>query len=316
MRNLLVIGGQTATGKTAAAIAMARLLGTEVLSADSRQVYTLMNIGTGKDIPEGSPFFEFKKQNGMSIGYYLFDNVPVWGYDIVSPRSEFNVSRYQEYAKTVLDEIYKKSEWAVIVGGTGLYIKAVTDGLTETSIPPNEDIRKNLTSLSAHELYKKLQKEHPAYAAKLNESDSKNPRRLIRAFERAAFKGVPQKPALSFDRVVTIALQFPTAEALSQTIDRRITKRFAQGFEKEMAMLQQNDLLLGAPSSTVGYREWVGFMENAYSREHARALWKQAEIDYAKRQVTWFKKVPDVVWFEGGAPDTTSRISDFVKELL
>ena len=146
MNRLLVICGPTATGKTALAINLAKNFKGEIVSADSRQVYKGMDIGTGKDLPKFSIFnFQFsidKKQ----IGYFLLEEVPVWLYDVVEPDYRFNVADYVECASRVIQDIWQRKKLPILVGGTGFYIKALIDGIETLGVPPDWKLREKLSN--------------------------------------------------------------------------------------------------------------------------------------------------------------------------
>ena len=141
MNKLLVICGPTSTGKTTLAVDLAKKFNGELISADSRQVYKGMDIGTGKDLPKGAkiklPWFQ-------KYGYYELNGVKIWGYDLAAPRHEFNVAQYIKFAERLISDISKRGKTPILVGGTGLYIKAVIDGISTASIPKNNLLRKNL----------------------------------------------------------------------------------------------------------------------------------------------------------------------------
>src|SRR3989344_7906229 len=133
--NMLVICGPTATGKTKLGIFLAQKFNGEIISADSRQVYKYMNIGTGKEWD---------------------DTVKIWGYDLVDPKENYSVSEYLKYAKTAIEDIHKRNKLPILVGGTGLYIKAVVDGIETINIPSNKELRKSLNNKEVDELFEKL----------------------------------------------------------------------------------------------------------------------------------------------------------------
>src|SRR3989344_1522932 len=152
--NMLVICGPTATGKTKLGIFLAQKFNGEIISADSRQVYKFMDIGTGKEWDEG---------------------VKIWGYDLVDPKKNFSVFEYLKFVRKALDDIWKRGKLPILVGGTGLYIKAVVEGIDTLNIPKNEDLRKSLEEKNVSELYEKLATLDSSKAASLNISDKNNP---------------------------------------------------------------------------------------------------------------------------------------------
>ncbi|MBU0569753.1 hypothetical protein KKB40_03150, partial [Patescibacteria group bacterium] len=184
MKNALVICGPTATGKTSLALRLAKKLDGELVSVDSRQVYKKLDIGTGKDLPSGS---KLKAKNSRLPEYYEVNGVKIWCYDLVEPTEEFSVGQYITIANVIIKDIETRKKLPILVGGTGLYIQGMTDGISTALIPKNARLRKLLEKKSAEELFEMLFKIAPAKATSLNSSDKKNPRRLIRAIEVAKF---------------------------------------------------------------------------------------------------------------------------------
>ncbi len=183
---LLIICGPTAIGKTNLAIKLAKALNGELVSADSKQVYKGMDIGTGKDLPKSSKL-QFPSSNlrlkNFQIGYYSLDSIPVWLLDIVNPDYRFSVADYVECAHRVMADIHLRGKLPIMVGGTGFYIKGVVDGIETLGVEPDWDLRQKFNYLGVEELQEKLRKLDPTRLKAMNESDRNNPRRLIRAIE-------------------------------------------------------------------------------------------------------------------------------------
>jgi tRNA dimethylallyltransferase len=167
MNKLLVICGPTSTGKTTLAIALAKKFNGEIISADSRQVYKGMDIGTGKDIPCGSkikfPWFQ-------KYGFYEISGAKIWGYDLADPRHEFNVAQYMKFSERIITDIVKRGKLPILVGGTGLYIRGVIDGIATANIPKNNLLRKNLVKSTAEDLFEKLAQMDSLKAGHMNSS--------------------------------------------------------------------------------------------------------------------------------------------------
>lgn len=265
MDKLLVICGPTATGKTNLAFNLAKKFNGELVSADSKMVYKYMDIGTGKD----------KDKYGT-----------IFGYDLVNPNEEFSVSHYIKFAENKIEKIIDQKKLPILVGGTGLYIKALLNGIETIEIKPNKKLRKEYSTKSAVELFEILKKINPQKANSLNESDRKNPRRLIRAIEIfsqiSEHNIIVSKPRYD---VLMIGLQAPK-EILKEKIAKRVDERVNLGFEKEIGFLRQNNFWEGAPKFTLGYKDWPDIKK-----------WKLEEFKYAKRQITWFKKDQRINWF-------------------
>ncbi len=271
MNKLLVICGPTAIGKTQLALSLSEKFSGTLISADSRQVYKYMDIGTGKDAKN------------------------ILGYDLVNPDEEFSISQYSRFARKKVQEIQKKNKLPILVGGSGLYIKSVTDNVDTINIPSNKTLRDNLKDKNVEELIKILEIADLDKLESMNNSDRNNPRRLIRAIEVAADSNTRVKSNYVYN-ILFIGLS-ASLEELKRRIEKRVDERVKQGFSDEVEFLKKNNFWSGAPSKTLGYKDWPDI-----------AKWKSEEIQYAKRQMTWFKKEKRINWF-----DVTSE--NFEKEV-
>lgn len=301
MNKLLVICGPTSTGKTTLAIKLAKKFNGELISADSRQVYRGMDIGTGKDLPKGAkiklPWFQ-------KYGYYEISGAKIWGYDLADPRHEFNVAQYIKFAERIISDIFKRGKFPILVGGTGLYMKGVIDGIATASIPKNNLLRKNLEGGTAEELFEKLAQMDSFKAGQMNASDKKNPRRLIRAIEVAMWKinnikkeKENEKKKKDFD-VFIIGLVAPE-KFLSERIKLRVAGRVAAGIKKEVESLLKNHVSWKMQSmSSMGYGEWKDYFDNKKTEAEVIKDWEGEEKKYVKRQMVWFKKDKRIHWFD------------------
>ena len=316
MNKLLIICGPTSAGKTTLAINLAKKFNGEIVSADSRQVYKGMDIGTGKELPKGA---KIKYPWFYKWGYYEIKGIKVWGYDLIDPKNEFSVAAYLKFAKKALAVIWKKRKLPILVGGTGLYIKAVVDGIQTISIPKNVSLRKSLSDKTVGELFEILAQLDPIKAASLNSSDSKNPRRLIRAIEIATRRLEVGRRADSeveneIFSTLFVGLSAPK-KFLNQKIEKRIDRWIKGGIEKEIRDLVKKHIPWSTQSmSSLGYGEWKDFFENKKSREEIVNLWKSKEKDYIKRQMTWFKKDKRINWFDFSKPDFAKKVEFMVKK--
>lgn len=299
-KKLLVIVGSTATGKTDLAIKIANKVGGELISADSRQVYKFMDIGTGKDLPKGvkfiRPFF-------LGAGYYMIGGVRVWGYDLVDPRKPFSVSKYQKIAKNIVRDVWRRKKLPVLVGGTGLYIKSVLEEMETVVIPKNENFRKNIEKNTVDELYNQLANLDPMKAGKMNSSDRKNPRRLVRGIEIAMWeighKGKRKKNNTFLEglSVLKIGLKIPQRK-LKEKIGERVLSRVKEGFDEEVKKLLRKKIPKASQAfDSIGYKQWKKYLEGKYTKEEAIEIWKKEEEKYSKRQATWLKKEINVNWY-------------------
>ena len=305
MKKLLVICGPTATGKTGLGLKLAKKFNGEIVSADSRQVYKGMDIGTGKDLPKISnfqfPISNLKLKN-FQIGYYEVKGVRIWLYDIVEPDYLFNVSGWIKCAELVIKDVFRRDKLPILVGGTGFYLKTLIENIPSQGIPPNWLLRTKLELKSPESLFEELAEFDSFRAGQMNISDRKNKRRLIRAIEIARWRVSNRlQPAMEklpqFDALF-IGLKAPL-KILYQKIDKRVDEQIKMGAEAEVKKLIRQGFRWNLPSmSAMGYIEWQPFFERETTRDEIIARWKFDEHAYARRQMTWFKKQKSINWFD------------------
>ena len=278
----IFIVGPTAVGKTDIAIAVAEAIGAEIISADSMTVYRQMNIAVAKPTPE-----QLKK-----IPHHLID--------VADIREEFTVARYRKLALAAIREIHERGKIPLIVGGTGLYIKALTQGLFQG---PAADwkLRKNLRQQEQQRpgsLYEELERIDPAAASKLDPHDL---RRIIRAIEVYRLTGKPiSSIQTQWERKETECLKLGlTMEraALYRRIEQRCDQMLEEGLIEETRQLielgiEQNRTAMQA----IGYKELIQWLRGRITREQAIADFKTASRRLAKRQLTWFRKDGTIIW--------------------
>jgi tRNA dimethylallyltransferase len=317
MNKLLVICGPTSTGKTRLAIDLAKKINGEIISADSRQVYRGLDIGTGKDLPNVAKikFPWFKK-----YGYYEIDGIKIWGYDLADPRHEFNVAQYLKFAERILSDIFKRGRTPILAGGTGLYIKGVVDGIPTAFIPKNNSLRKNLEGKTPDELFEMLAQIDTIKAGQMNASDKKNPRRLIRAIEVATWKigNVRREQKIEKKKVglnvFAIGLTAPE-KFIDKKIELRVDQRVEAGIKEEIRHLLRNHVNWNMPSmSSMGYRQWEGYFENKKTEKEVIDEWKTEEKKYVKRQMVWFKKDKRIRWFDITSPSYLENVEKSVEK--
>ena len=286
MNKVIVILGQTATGKSYLAVKIAKKIGGEIISADSRQVYKGLDIGTGKII--------YEEMHG--IPHYLLD--------VANPKKIFTVAEYQKLAISAIAEIVHKGKVPIICGGTGFYIDAVTKSVVFPEVPPNPTLRKKLALVSDRVLMLKLKKLDPNRARSI---DPKNKVRLIRAIEIAKKLGkVPkiteEAPPYKF---IKIGLYLPK-ELLKKKVNKRVTRMFnpptGGGLLNEIKKLKKNGV------SDKRLREF-GF---EYFNPTPEKVVKET-LKYAKRQMTWFKRDKEIKWFE---PREYKKISKYIESKI
>jgi len=301
---LLAIVGPTGVGKTSLALKMAERFDGEIISADSRQVYKGMDIGTGKDLPVNS---KFKLVNSQAGGYYLIGGVKVWGYDLVEPTEEFSVAHYAKFAHNAISTIFRSGHLPILVGGTGLYISAVVDGIDTIAIPRNEALRKHLEKKFVAELFDMLAHLAPMRAAKLNSSDKRNRVRLVRAIEVASSK---EKVFYKKHHYEALLLGlYLEKEELVERIGARVRSRIGAGFKKEVKDLLESGVGYEHQSmQALGYKGSGKWLKGRAGDGEFSEAWARAEARYARRQMTWFKRDKRIHWFDVASPDYPKKV--------
>lgn len=281
----LVICGATATGKTALAVECAKKLNTEVISADSQLVYKGLNIGTAKPASE-----EMK-----GVIHHMID--------IVEPCDNFSVSDYERIASPIADRLSDEGKVPVICGGTGFYINSLLFDYSYGNVSANEEIRAKYSGLLDSEgkefLFNKLKEVDPETAVKLHVNDVK---RVIRALEIYETGG--KRKSEICDGTVTkrdylaVAVDYPRGE-LYDRINLRVDDMFGRGLVEEVENLlnsgvNENNQCMQA----IGYKEVVNYLKNGGLQSTVRDIIKQNTRHYAKRQITFFKKMPNLIWIK------------------
>ncbi len=281
---IIVVLGPTASGKSDLAVQLAKKISAfskeaEIISADSRQVYKGMDIGTGK----------ITRKEMAGIPHHLLD--------VKSPKARFSVSEYQKLANQTIKKILKREKTPIICGGTGLYIDAVIESIAFPDIPPDYRLRKKLEKLPTNELFKKLKKLDPRRAKNI---DKNNPRRLIRALEIVMIskKPVPEiKKERNYD-VLKIGIKRQPAE-LRKLIEKRLIKRIEAGMVKEIKKLRKQGVSWKKLFDFGLEYRWVSlYLQNKISKSEMFEKLNKAIIDYAKRQMTWFKRDKKINWID------------------
>ena len=309
-----MICGATATGKTSLALKLAEKFNGEIVSADSRQVYKHMNIGTGKDIPEdfwveasSIPF------QGKKVPYYTNGKTKIWGYDLVHPKSEFSVAQYTEIAHAIISDIHARGKLPILAGGTGLYVKGVVDGIGSSAVPKNSRLREELSEKKVDELQKILYKKDPLRFSAMNNSDKNNPRRLVRAIEIAGFTGEVEASDSPRYNTLFIGLKIARDE-LEARINARVEARMKEGQREEVSSLLEKGVKWEDQSmSSIGYKEWRKYFDKESALPDVSRVWKLHERKYAKRQRTWFKAEPRINWFNALEVGLLEKVEKLVK---
>ena len=287
-QHLLIIGGPTASGKSAVAIEIARRIGGQIISADSMQIYRGMDIGTA------TPSLEERGE----IRHHMLSMIP--------PDTDYTAAMYKEETTTIIADLSSKGIPVVLCGGSGLYIDALTRPM-DMAVESDEALRSELREIAAGEngkriLHDELKRVDPVSAARLHENDV---RRVIRAIEvyRLTGRTMTEQNALDQKRTGTYdvslyALQW-SREALYSRINRRVDEMVEHGLVEEVQTLLEQDLPAGCTAmQAIGYKEISEALHGRCSMSDAVELVKQSSRRYAKRQITWFRRDTRTVWIE------------------
>lgn len=275
MQKLIVIVGPTASGKTAWAIEIAKKFNGEIISADSRQVYRCMDIGTAKD--KGFP-------------HHLTD--------VINPDEVVSAAVFKGMALCAIGEIVSRGKVPILVGGTAQYIYALVDNWEIPEVPPQPDIREELSAMTLEELIQLLGEKDPEA---LRIVDTKNKRRVIRALEVVIATNKPfseqrKKGKPSFDTLL-VGIDIPREE-LNRRIDERTERMMAQGLESEVRRLAVQYSWEAPGMNAIGYREFRAYTEGKETLDQSVFRLKRDTRDVAKRQMTWFRRDRRVHWFQ------------------
>ncbi len=276
MNQLLCIVGSTATGKTKRAIEESQKTPSILVSADSRQVYRGMDIVTGKDHPKDLLFY---------------------GIDIVNPDEDCSVSVWHDTVISHINQAWLDNKQVIVVGGTGLYVKAITDGIKTMSIPINHSLRDELSTLSVLALQSKLRELDPSKLSSMNNSDANNPRRLVRAIEIASSKIVPSPINQSIEAKI-IGLKYFAAGVQRKKITERVLSRLGDGAIQETKKLLRDYNPSLKSMTAIGYRSIISHLNGNLSYDQLVESWVGDEMAYVKRQLTWFNKVKSIEWYD------------------
>ena len=286
-KKILVIVGPTASGKTRMAVELAKAHNGEVVSADSMQIYRRMDIGTAKPTAEE------------------MDGVPHHMIDVADPEEDFSVARYVELASACVDDILARGKLPIVAGGTGLYVDSLLSGRTFAAFSPESALRKELEEELAERggeaMLEELSRVDPEAAARLHPNDHK---RIVRALEvyRSTGRTISEhnretRALPPRYEALTIGLNFQDRADLWARIDARVDQMAADGLEREVRELLSSGL---SPRCTamqaIGYKEFVAAVEGTMTWREAEELVKLRSRQYAKRQLTWFRRNPAVHW--------------------
>ncbi|PJA86901.1 MAG: tRNA (adenosine(37)-N6)-dimethylallyltransferase MiaA [Candidatus Moranbacteria bacterium CG_4_9_14_3_um_filter_42_9] len=285
---IIIILGPTSSGKSVIAIRLARKFNGEIISADSRQIYRGMDIGTGKVTAAEQKMARH------------------WMLDVASPKTNFNVTQFKRKAEKIISDILERKKVPIICGGTGFWIKAVVDNVSFPRVKPDWKLREKLGDLSSMKLFSLLKKLDSERARTI---DKKNKVRLIRAIEICKKLGrVPKiktfdftADKIEFTKFLQIGVDVPR-ETLNEKIRKRLKKRFQAGLVEEVKTLKKTGLSWKKIQSFGLCYFWVPlYLEGKISLDELEERIYLAEKDYAKRQMTWFRKDKRIIWLRSYA---------------
>jgi tRNA dimethylallyltransferase len=328
MNKIIVICGPTATGKTSIGVKIAQKFNGEIISADSRQVYKYMDIGTGKDFRSNSKFITVSNirithKNDYQIGYRKIKSIPVWLTDIVNPDYKFNLGEFISLGEKVITSLHSRKKLPIIVGGSGLYIEGLVNPKSFMFIPPDIKFREKANKFNLKELQELLKKKYTIEWKNMNKSDRFNFRRIIRTIEISNFikSKVKLKNQMSREYDILYIGLYASKEVIKQKIIKRVKKRFKQGIVKEIKILLNKGYHFGLQSfSATGYKDFELIFNNNYNTKNKLLFaeiknnWIDKEYAYAKRQIIWFKKIKDINWFNIEDPKLSLHIEDKIKK--
>jgi tRNA dimethylallyltransferase len=273
---IIAIVGPTSSGKTDLGIYLARKLGGEIISADSRQVFRGMDIGTGKDL-------EDYISEGKSVKYHLID--------VVSPKTMFSLSKYLRLAKKAISQVVEKGRLPIVVGGTGLYVQALADGFSLSSVKPDFKKREETEKMPPADIMAQIASINPAFAAKINASDSQNCRRLARYLEILEQGGEEVKKFQSSPYDILVLGIDRTDDVLKERIIKRLNDRLGAGLLAEVERLHQEGvswkrlISFGLEYKFVTWHLLGKLSHDAMKEKLATAIYR-----FAKQQKTWLRR--------------------------
>ncbi len=291
---LICIVGPTASGKTALSVALAQQRGTEIISADSMQIYRRMDVGTAKPTTE---------ERGGVVHHLL---------DVCDPGTDFSVARYVEMADHCAQDILSRGKTPIVVGGTGLYLDALIDCNTFSGEETDPKLRQELNQFAETHgnaaLHARLQAVDPVAAARLHPNNRK---RVVRALEVYLQTGSTldelnarnRRRAPKY-RAVKLGVCPRERETLYRRIDQRVDQMLSQGLLDEIGALLNDGVLTGTAAQAIGYKEYFPYFAGQATLESCTELLKQHSRNYAKRQLTWLRRDGSIHWisYDGQTP--------------
>jgi len=293
---IILVLGPTASGKTSLSIKLAQEFSGEVISVDSRQIYCQMNIGTAKEPRDKKRKKERKKERNPEP--YLVQEVEHHGIDLVDPDQEMSAAEFKKYAEQKIEEIKDRGNVPILAGGTGFWAQTIVDNLQIPAVVPDPELRANLEKQDLESLFVKYQKLDPAGAETI---DRNNKLRLIRAlevciktdrpFSEQQSKGDPKY------NILQLGIETDRSE-LYKRIDQRVDQMIDQGLVEEVQGLQERYGCDALAMTGIGYRQICQYLNGQVDLEQAKDQIKQDTRNYAKRQMSWFRRDKSIQWIK------------------
>jgi tRNA dimethylallyltransferase len=304
MQSIITILGPTAIGKSKLSIKLAQKFSGAIISVDSRQIYKNFDIGSG----------QITINEMQKVPHYMLDIKELW--------EDYNVAVFQKEVKSILQELKTKQNLPFLVGGTGLYIESIIYDYQLPNIPIQNQLRQKLSQLNKLELQNKLLLLNPQI--NLNQSDWNNPIRLIRAIEKNTFETKPinTKPSTIY-KPLLIGLKSDLSD-IKDKITTRVEERLAQGAIEEVAKIRlilNERLPLNTAQSKVqqlglGTIAICDYLDKKIDYETMKNKYIQSEYQYARRQMTWFRRMPEIHWFEANDKELLTKTSQLIYDFL
>lgn len=301
-KTVIAITGPTASGKTSLAVEIAKHLGSEVISADSRQIYKEFDIATAKPT----------KEEMQGVKHHLID--------VVEPTEDFSVADFADKATAVMEELFEKGKIPVVAGGTGLYFRILLENYDMPKVAPNKDLREELHNIEKEQgaaaLHKMLTELDPVLAKDMHPN---NTVKIIRALEVCKTLGIPMSQAQKKKEPLYDVKWFGLGhlngddrQFLYDRTDKRVDIMLEQGLEAEAKNLYEKYGNIQSLQKTIGYQEFIDYFENRITYNECVEKIKQNTRRYAKRQLTWFRRNDEINWLD----IKDSPLSDCVQNLL
>lgn len=292
-KTVIAIVGPTASGKTSLSIKLAKKLDTEIISADSRQIYKEFDIATAKP----------SKEEMQGIKHHLMD--------FVEPTEDFTVADFKDQATAVIEKLFKQNKTPIVVGGTGLYFRILLENYDLPRVAPNKELREELHKIEQEQgveaLYKMLVELDPTSAQNMHPN---NTVKIVRALEVCKTLGIPMSQAQKIKlepeyNVIWFGLGHLNGDdrqILYNRTNKRVDIMLEQGLEEEAKRLFEKYGHIQSLEKTIGYQEFIEYFENKISKEEAIETIKQNTRRYAKRQLTWFRRNENIHWLDINNP--------------